>query len=231
MRAKTLLLIPAVLSLVCVAGCARQAPAPAAQPDTTAANTSQASLPVPTAPVSAQSVSTNYTVGGRIRQLNYAEDGRVNGFLLDNGTLIYLPDSFSGTIPALRSRVEISGTLHPSAPGRRVVTAQLVSQAAGRRPGSFVATPSPSLLTDNAAVVPPLPVPPAGNVAAIPPPPVPPPPIIDGAGPPLPPPPPQLDGRGRRGTLPPPPSPSLAAPPPPPNGAAPPSPPPPPPAN
>jgi hypothetical protein len=225
MRAKTLLLIPSVLGLVCVAGCARQAPAPAAQPDTTAANTSQASLPVPTTPVSAQSVSTNYTARGRIRQLNYAEDGRVNGFLLDSGTLIYLPDSFSGTIPPLRSRVEISGTLHPSAPGRTVVTAQLVEESAGKRLGSFVTTPSPTLPTGNAAVVPPLPVPPAGNVAAIPPPPVPPALIVDGAAPP-PPPPLQPDGRARRGPLPPPPPPSLAAPPPQPNGAAPPPPPP-----
>jgi hypothetical protein len=217
MRAQALLLVSAVLGLVCDAGCARQAPVPPAQPDTAAAHTSQ---PVPAPPVSTQSGSINYVTRGRIRQLNYAEDGRINGFMLDNGALIDLPDNFSGTIPPLRSRVEISGTLHPSTSGRTVVTAQLVDESR-KRFGSFFATSSPNLPTGNASVVPPLPVPPAGNVAANPPPPVPrlpvpPPSIADGAGPPPPP-----SGPGRRGTPPPPPAPSLAAPPPPPpSGAA-----------
>src|SRR6266567_4374817 len=160
MRSRHFLLIIAIAALAGMAGCARQATAPEA-PANPSATTVAAPPPSNSAALpSPQTQPANYAAGGRVRKLNYAVDGRVDGFLLDNGTLIYLPANFSGTIPPLRTRVQVSGSLHPSVPDRTVVTAQLVVQASGNRLGSVAAT---------ALAVPP----PANNAAAVPPPPLP----------------------------------------------------------
>lgn len=201
MRLRTFLFVPTVLALISIAGCASQAPAPAAPPNTSAANAPQTVQPNPAISAPTQLQTANYTARGRIRQLNYAEDGRLNGFLLDDGTLIDLPDNFSGIIPPLRTRVNIYGALHPSVSGRTVMTAQLIAQAAGRRIGSVTATapsaPPPGDLAVAPPQPPPLPPPTANGVA--------PPPLLPPYGaPPPPPPPPQYGAppppQSRRGS-------------------------------
>jgi len=163
------LLISATLSLVCIAGCARQASAPETPPGSSASATP--TPPNPAGSFAPQFQPANYTAEGRIRQLNYAEDGRVDGFLLDNGTLIYLPANFSGAIPPLRTRVQVSGSLHPSVSERTVVTAQLVVPTTGSRPGTVTASASAVPPANNVAIAPPPPPPPSDAAVAPPPPP------------------------------------------------------------
>jgi hypothetical protein len=171
-----------ILGFLSIAGCARQTPTPETPPNPSPPGAQQTNLPPPPA---APSQPATYSAEGRIRQWNYVEDGRIDGFLLDNGTLIYLPARFSGTMPPLRTRVEVSGSLHPSVAERTVVTAKLVVPAAGNRPLPAVAAAPPVV--------------PMGETAIIPPPPAP-----ASAGAPPPPPPPR--GRGRPGPPPAPPA-------------------------
>ncbi len=187
MPAKELLLAPIFMGLFGFAGCARQAPAPQeiANPSATVAQAPPPSKPAGLSP--AQLQPANYSAEGHIQQLNYAEDGRIDGFLLDNGTLVYLPVSFSGTIPPLRTRVQVSGELQPSVSGRKVVSARLVVQVPRSRIGYV-------------AAIAPLPL-------------APPPPPVYGAAPPPPPPPVKP---AHRASPPPPPAPGAVPPPPPP---------------
>lgn len=52
-----------------------------------------------------------YSGAGRIAQLNYAPDGAVNGFLLDNGTLAKIPPFNASNPTSIRvgARVSYSG--------------------------------------------------------------------------------------------------------------------------
>lgn len=156
-----------ILGLILIAGCARQAPTPQASnpPGKPAPASPPANLEAPPA----QLKSTTYSSEGSIRQLNYAEDGRVDGFLLDNGTLVYLPKNFTGVIPALRTRVQISGTLYPSNLGRTVVIAQLISPTSRDRLNTVIAATAPPVPLPSPATN--LPAP--GDVATPPPPPLP----------------------------------------------------------
>ena len=88
MRLRTFLFVPTVLALISIAGCASQPPAPAVPPNISAANAPQTAQPNPATSAPAQLQTANYTARGRIRQLNYADDGRLDGFLLEDGTLI-----------------------------------------------------------------------------------------------------------------------------------------------
>lgn len=205
MLSRGFLLVSVAVGLVGIAGCAGPAPAPEAPPNPSPISAQQP--PPSPAPPAPQLQPANYSARGRVRQLNYAEDGRVDGFLLDNGILIYLPANFSGTIPPMRTRVQVSGSLHPSVPERTVVTAQLVVQAGGSRlgsraaiapplppPANNAALPLPARTTGYPDVAPP--PSPGGDFVLAPPPsppygaePPPPPPVPGRPGPPLPPPP------------------------------------------
>jgi hypothetical protein len=210
MRPGDCLIAPLILGLVSIAGCARQTPLSEAPPNPSATSSQQANSPPPP-PAPAQ--PTNYSAAGRIRQWNYAEDGRVDGFLLDNGTLVYLPASFSGTVPPLRTRVQVSGSLHSSVAERTVVTAQLVISTGSNRPQPVAVSAPPAAPPAEPAIVPPPPPLAEDGVA-------PPPPPASPAAPP----PPLPHGRGRAG---PPPPPAMSPTPLPPttNGAVPPPPP------
>ena len=168
MRPGDCLIAPLILGLVSIAGCARQTPLSEAPPNPSATSSQQANSPPPP-PAPAQ--PTNYSAADRIRQRNYAEDGRVDGFLLDNGTLVYLPASFSGTVPPLRTRVEVSGSLHSSVAERTVVTAQLVIPTGWNRSQLVAVSAPPAVPAAEAAVVPHPSPPPAAEDGVAPPPP------------------------------------------------------------
>jgi formin 2 len=195
MQLREHLAAPLILGFLSIAGCARQTPTPETPPNPSPLGAQQTNLPPPPA---APPQPATYSAEGRIRQWNYAEDGRIDGFLLDNGTLICLPARFSGTMPPLRTRVEVSGSLHPSVAERTVVTAQLVVPAAGNRPLPAIAAAPPVVATGETAIIPPPPSPPPAEDGVAPPPT----PAPSGAPPPPPPP----RGRGRPGPPPPPPA-------------------------
>lgn len=70
-----------------------------------------------------------YSGSGHIQQLNYGPDGAVNGFMLDNGTLVTLPP-FSATNPSsIRpgASVSFTGFARTSVTGRTVVDLQSIS--------------------------------------------------------------------------------------------------------
>ena len=70
-----------------------------------------------------------YSGSGRIQQLNYARDGAINGFLLDNGTLAAVPP-FAATNPSsirVGSIVAFTGYARNTISGRTVVNVQSLS--------------------------------------------------------------------------------------------------------
>jgi hypothetical protein len=88
--------------------------------DKTSGKTFAAPQPGPAAP---------YSGSGRIQQLNYAPDGAVNGFLMDNGTLAELPP-FSAANPSSvkpGAAVSFSGYARSTVTGRTVVDLQSLS--------------------------------------------------------------------------------------------------------
>jgi hypothetical protein len=216
----TLVAFSAMLLLV-ASGC-NQAPPPA--PDQASVPNPQAAPPPPPLPSGTATASpqpANYSTASRIRQLNFNAIGQVDGFLLDNGVQVPFPPSFSGTVPPLRTRVWVSGFLHPTdANGRTIVDAQLIVERPGARQlgaVSSAAAPPPPRPDAPTAYVPP--TPPPGQDLGLAPPPSPPPPGAPAAyAPPPPPPPPPPPGRYAAPPSPPPPLPG--GPPAPPSGWA-----------
>ncbi|HZQ50668.1 MAG TPA: hypothetical protein VFB14_00635 [Bryobacteraceae bacterium] len=66
---------------------------------------------------------------GVVRQLNYDRGGAVNGFVLDNGTLVFVPPFDSGNPSAIRpgARVQYSGNARQTPAGRTVVDVQSIT--------------------------------------------------------------------------------------------------------
>ncbi|HLH04698.1 MAG TPA: hypothetical protein VKX25_18165 [Bryobacteraceae bacterium] len=112
-----------------------------------------------------------YSGSGRIQQLNYAADGAVNGFLLDNGTLIEMPPFSAANPSSIRvgGSVSFTGYARSSISGRTVVNAQTLTvngqslALAGPAPRAAVPPPAPA--------APPAPPPTATEEPAPPPPP------------------------------------------------------------
>jgi hypothetical protein len=121
----TLVIFSALLLLI-TSGCTQ--PPPPAADQSSVPNPQAAPPPGGTTTASAPSLPVaNYSTESRIRRLNCSET-QVDGFLLDNGVQVPFPPSFSGTVPPLRTRVRVSGFLHPAdANGRTVVEAHLSS--------------------------------------------------------------------------------------------------------
>jgi hypothetical protein len=159
----TLVAFSAMLLLV-ASGCNQQPPPP--PPDQASVSNPQAAPPPPP-PIPAATASlppANYNTASRIRQLTFNDMVQVDGFLLDNGVQVHFPPSFSGTVPPLRTRVWVSGSLHPAdANGRTIVDAQLIVERPSARQLGAV---------NSAAAA--LPPPPPAAPAAYPPPPPPP---------------------------------------------------------
>jgi hypothetical protein len=88
--------------------------------DKTSGKTFTMAQPGPAAP---------YSGSGRIQQLNYAPDGSVNGFLMENGALAELPP-FSASNPSsvkVGATVNFTGYARTSVTGRTVVDLQTLS--------------------------------------------------------------------------------------------------------
>ena len=116
-----------------------------------------------------------YSGSGRVQQLNYGADGAVNGFLLNDGTLVTVPPFNAGNPTSIRvgATVSYSGYAHRTMNDRTVVNTQSLaingqqlalaapagpggSRGAAPPPAPASAGPSPQ----NRTAEPPLPPPP-----------------------------------------------------------------------
>jgi hypothetical protein len=85
---------------------------------------SQTPAPAPFAPTAPTVVT------GVVRSLNYGVDGKVNGFVLSDGTPVYFPSEVASQVTravAVGGRVKVAGSLRAGPTGNRLVDAQVIT--------------------------------------------------------------------------------------------------------
>ena len=100
---------------------------------------------------------TAYSGSGQVSQFNYAPRGEIDGFLLNDGTLVKIPPDFGATLAAvapLGSTVMVTGYSHQSVLGRVIVDAQTIN---GQTVHIGPAPPAPGATPPSPAGPPPTP--------------------------------------------------------------------------
>jgi hypothetical protein len=109
--------------------------------------------PPPPPPDAAPSSANTSTVSGRISQLNYDHEGRLDGFVLSNNTLVQLPRDWAFQLESAArpgEQVKATGWVRPTQSGMQVVDPQMLS--VGSRNLSMKQPSRPAPFTGNGVI-------------------------------------------------------------------------------
>jgi hypothetical protein len=119
-------------------------PPPPGPPDTNAAGAPPLPPPAPPAPATqtgpvSSSSGKDTTIAGVVRSFNYGPAGEVNGLILDQGTVVYLPPEQVGQVTQLvqvGSRIRVRGSVRQGPAGNTLIAAETITN---RRTGNSIA--------------------------------------------------------------------------------------------